>query len=540
MNSNREYSPKSDLMSNKDMGSDIEAENQSPASSYKSSHLEKSFKLDFSPKEGEPRSRHSDDNHSNDDLGTRSMVGDKYNTKTLKRFKKRKHLGNPRDRRSAGQSEQRHRRSKNICILSRLVNTPYIRQRSLHSVVEAVAELQELVKISKKIKEMAMKEKLDPRAGSLTASNLHLDAPNAILSPLSLHSSPSPLRDDYNDSSSSSMDSIETITPITYVPVLGKGEATWFNMEGISHDDLHKISDVCELNTLTVEDLITGDTPDKMEFTGDYFFCSLSYSGAKGWSGRIGLVLTESFVLTIHQDGGSIIQEAISRLQLMQVSQLTAEHIFYTILDISVDSMVHKVRHFQHEVDDLDEIALTITESESASFLRNLTRTRRKVTNFRTNLTLKHTIARTVLSQQYSECFFLRRYYHDVLDNITQAQSRMETARDMISQVNSNIISVLSMHSAESANLTNEVVKKITMFGGIMLPLNFITSAFGMNVRVPYQDRRDTTIFWAILLTLLLFALFLVALYIVSEWYKDRSRVARRNKSLDAEFNEER
>ena len=517
------------------MVSDIECENQSPTtSSYKSPQIEKSFNLEFSPNKDERISRQSEENPSHDELGSRSMVGDKYPMK-VKRYKKRRSSTSARDKKLSGHTEHRTRRSKNICVLSRLVNTPYIRQRSLHSVVEAVAELQELVQRSKKIKELAMKEKLGPRTGSLTAGNLPLEAPSMILSPISLPSSPSPLRDDYNDSSSSSTDSIQTITPISYVPVLGKDEAVWFNMEGISHDDLHKISDVCELNTLTVEDLITGDTPDKIEFTGDYFFCSLSYSGPKGWNGRIGLILTESFVLTIHQDGSSIIQEAITRLQLMQVTQLTAEHIFYTILDIVVDSMVHKVRHFQNEVDDLDEIALTITESESASLLRKLTRTRRRVTNFRTTLTLKHTIARTVLSQQYSECFLLRRYYHDVLDNITQAQSRMETARDMISQVNSNIISVLSMHSAESANLTNEVVKKITMFGGIMLPLNFITSAFGMNVKVPFQERKDTTIFWAILLALMLFALMLVALYFFSEWYHSRERQTKRTRNLDAE-----
>ncbi|KNH06286.1 CorA family magnesium ion transporterr [Perkinsela sp. CCAP 1560/4] len=536
------YSPKKELLQNRPIESD--AENQSPTHSFKDSSPEKSFKIDFSSKEHETQSRMSDDhNSSNDDIGYRSMIWNKEQAKTIKRYKKRRSHGRTISRdqhrskqNSSEQKVSRERRSKSICVLSRLANTPYIRQRILHSVVEAVAELQELVAQSKKIKEITLKEKLGARLGSATATNLPLDGPNAVLSPLSLTSSPR--REEMNESDSSSMESIETITPVSYVPMLGKYEALWFNLEGISHDDLQKISNVCELNTLTVEDLITGDTPDKVEFTGDYFFCSLSYSTPGGWLARIGLVLTESFVLTLHQDSSMIIQEAVSRLQLMQVTLLTAEHIFYTILDIVVDSMVHKVRHFQYEVDDLDELALTITESESGSFLRKLTRTRRKVTNFRSNLTLKHTIARTVLSQQYSECFFLRRYYHDVLDNITQAQSRMEMARDMISQVNSNIISVLSMHSAESANLTNEVVKKITMFGGIMLPLNFITSAFGMNVRVPFQDKRDTSVFWGILLALFCFALFLTVLYFLSEWLNTRIRKQKKSKQFADDFDE--
>ena len=59
------------------------------------------------------------------------------------------------------------------------------------------------------------------------------------------------------------------------------------------------------------------------------------------------------------------------------------------------------------------------------------------------------------------------------------------------------------------ANKTNEIMKVLTYFSTIMLPLTVVTGLFGMNVNFPFAT--NTTAFWCILGAMLL----LMALLIV-------------------------
>jgi len=172
----------------------------------------------------------------------------------------------------------------------------------------------------------------------------------------------------------------------------------------------------------------------------------------------------------------------------MRVTTLTSEIVFYAFLYAVVDTMCTRVIYFLDEVDAVDEIVLLITEGERSDTLKRLTSTCRVAGRLRASMTVTETIVRTLMSQQYANCFSLRHYYRDVLDDVIQTTHRLEQARDVLTQANNNVVSVLSMLSAEHANETNDVMKHLAIIGGIMMPLNLIASIFGMNMRIPYES----------------------------------------------------
>eukprot|EP00759_Apiculatamorpha_spiralis_P007624 PhF_6_TR14886/c0_g1_i1/m.23201/K16073/ALR, MNR; magnesium transporter len=317
------------------------------------------------------------------------------------------------------------------------------------------------------------------------------------------------------------------------IHILGIHEAMWIDVQGATTTDLTVLADACRLTPLTVEDLVTGDTPDKIEYLGEYFFCVLSSDRAEGIS-RIAIVLTERLVVTFHENASWVVVEGMSRLQSMRLTMLTPEAIFYVLLDTVVDTVVERVKKFQLEADSLDEIVLMITEQEQSDTFRRLTSTRKCIGQLRTQLYFKETIVKTVLSPQYSSCFKLRQNYHDVMDNVTQSGMRIESARDVITQANNNVVSILSMRTAEHANRTNDVMKRLTMFGGVIMPMTLVTGIFGMNVRVPYQvdtsGNDNTNAFWAIMASMGLFIILVWVVYKLPCWssHDDRGRLHNR------------
>jgi magnesium transporter len=75
----------------------------------------------------------------------------------------------------------------------------------------------------------------------------------------------------------------------------------------------------------------------------------------------------------------------------------------------------------------------------------------------------------------------LRIYYRDVYDHVVRVVDFVETYRDLLT-------GSLDIYLSAAANRTNEVMKILTIWGTIAMPLLILTSFYGMNVHLPWQD----------------------------------------------------
>ncbi len=75
----------------------------------------------------------------------------------------------------------------------------------------------------------------------------------------------------------------------------------------------------------------------------------------------------------------------------------------------------------------------------------------------------------------------LRLYYRDIYDHIVRVVEFVETYRDLLT-------GSLDIYLSAVANRTNEVMKILTLWGTVALPLLILTSFYGMNVKLPFQE----------------------------------------------------
>jgi magnesium transporter len=71
-------------------------------------------------------------------------------------------------------------------------------------------------------------------------------------------------------------------------------------------------------------------------------------------------------------------------------------------------------------------------------------------------------------------------YLRDVYDHVVRTTEFIETYRDLLS-------GALDIYLSAVANRTNEVMKVLTIWGTIALPMVIITGFFGMNLPLPWQ-----------------------------------------------------
>lgn len=77
----------------------------------------------------------------------------------------------------------------------------------------------------------------------------------------------------------------------------------------------------------------------------------------------------------------------------------------------------------------------------------------------------------------------LRFYYRDVYDHVVRVIDFIETYRDLLT-------GSMDIYLSAVANRTNEVMKILTLWGTIALPLLVLTSFYGMNIPLPFEHSR--------------------------------------------------
>lgn len=73
------------------------------------------------------------------------------------------------------------------------------------------------------------------------------------------------------------------------------------------------------------------------------------------------------------------------------------------------------------------------------------------------------------------------------------------------SRSHSNYLAQISIEMTQTNNEINDVLSKLTALGSILVPMNLVTGAWGMNVQVPGQYQEDLTWFTCIITTILIF-----------------------------------
>jgi magnesium transporter len=79
-------------------------------------------------------------------------------------------------------------------------------------------------------------------------------------------------------------------------------------------------------------------------------------------------------------------------------------------------------------------------------------------------------------------------YLRDVYDHVVRTTEFIETYRDLLS-------GALDIYLSAVANRTNEVMKVLTIWGTIALPMVIITGFFGMNLPLPWQHDPHGTMY---------------------------------------------
>ena len=121
-------------------------------------------------------------------------------------------------------------------------------------------------------------------------------------------------------------------------------------------------------------------------------------------------------------------------------------------------------------------------EQPEPPVLRGIFHLKRRLIDFRRNAAGMRDVMNAIIRRERGLVGDdLDPYFRDVYDHLVRAVELVETQRDLLT-------GSLDIYLSAVANRTNEVMKVLTIYGTLAVPLVIITGFFGMNLHLPWSD----------------------------------------------------
>jgi magnesium transporter len=254
----------------------------------------------------------------------------------------------------------------------------------------------------------------------------------------------------------------------------------WVDMESPTEADERVLLDVFQFHPLTVEDCRENRHYPKIEEFSGYLYFIVHGVRADTSPDRFNTIeldgfLGRNYVITYHHDMFRSINNVKQLLRTSPVScQRGPAFLLHQILDQVVDFYSPVLDDFDDRVDQLEQeiFGLRRPNNQILAQIQDLKRgvlRLRRISTKQMDILLRMSRGEFALIPEE-----MRPFYRDVYDHLVRVVDLAESYRDLISGSLEAYLSVVS-------NRMNEIMKVLTIFSAIMLPLTFIAGVYGMN-----------------------------------------------------------
>ncbi len=280
---------------------------------------------------------------------------------------------------------------------------------------------------------------------------------------------------------------------------------TWIEFQGLSNKDIiEEIGNHFGIHRLWLEDVLNTDHRPKVEEMDNMLFAIIKFISIKQegnivdvQSNQTSIFFGKGFVLCFYDMKDSPFEPIKERLRksIWKIRSLKADYLFYAIIDLLVDQYYIVLEEMG---DCFEELEKRVTANVSKINPADVLALKGEFLFLRkTIFPVKEAISKMIISNHpWIEANTLK-YFKDILDHITQII-------EIIEYYNELSTSLMDFYQNTINQKMNEIMKVLTIFAAIFIPLTFVVGIYGMNFKfMPELDWKYGYLFvWGIVILL--------------------------------------
>lgn len=283
---------------------------------------------------------------------------------------------------------------------------------------------------------------------------------------------------------------------------------TWISLHGLHNTELiDQMGKIFEVPSLILEDILNTDQRPRFSEDEDHLFIilkTLVYNKETRQidTEQVSFIVGRRYLISIQENSNGHFDDVLKRLftPKSRIRNMGADYLCYALIDSIVDGYILNIEEIGVAIEELDKVLLTANTSvvqdiyhykTELSFARKNVRPVKEITtrfnNSNSDLINDSTI----------------KYLHDLDDLMVQSLEAIEIYYTMISDQQ-------NVYATNINNRVNDVMKVLTIFSTIFIPLTFIAGVYGMNFdHIPeLRYHYSYFILWGVMITIVIVMLF--------------------------------
>ncbi len=255
----------------------------------------------------------------------------------------------------------------------------------------------------------------------------------------------------------------------------------WVDSTGPEEGDLERATALFGLHELAVEDVRKHGQRAKLHHYRDHSFVVVYARAPDGDLSEVDIFIGRNWVFTVRErnDHGEMLDLATvkERIEERRDLDVSAGAVLYALLDAVVDDYFQAVDDSEDRLEQVEDTLFREGPPPDGSLQEDLLDIRRDLITFRRRVVPLRDVVLAILRGEIDgisrEALV---YYEDVLDHLLRVIDQIDVQRELVGNV-------VDASLAISGNRMNQVMKKMTSWGAILIVATLVAGIYGMNFR---------------------------------------------------------
>ena len=281
-----------------------------------------------------------------------------------------------------------------------------------------------------------------------------------------------------------------------------KNSVTWLNIDGLHNTEImENIATEFNFDHLVLADVMNTQGRSTLKEHDNCIYVSLKMLQQDAdtkmvYAENLSLIITESFLISFQEKKGDVFEPVRNRIrkQKKRIRNGGPDYLLFALLDVVIDNYIYIISLLGEKIEMLEESLLLDPKAE---IIEEINTYKRELNYIRKNIKptkemiLSLSKVDSNLIQENTELHF-----KELQDNINQASDSTDTYRDILSDQ-------LNIYHTTISSKLNDIMKFLTVFSVIFIPLTFIAGIYGTNFdNVPeLHYKYSYFIMWGVIIT---------------------------------------
>jgi len=280
------------------------------------------------------------------------------------------------------------------------------------------------------------------------------------------------------DSDSLTEDDVKTVKELSVFQ--HRNTVTWINVDGLHNTTIiHEISTAFNLDTLVMAEVLNTDARPRVI---EYDNCALvtvkmlrlDEENQNTVVENLSLILTKSVLISFQEQRGDVFEPVRERIrkQKKRIRNGGTDYLTFALLDIVIDNYLYVMGVLGEKIETLEDTMLLNPNQDVINEINNY---KRELNYLRKSI---KPAKEMIFSLAKTESDFITEstyvHFKELEDNVSQANDATDNYREILSDQ-------LNIYHTTISSKLNDIMKFLTVFSVVFIPLTFIAGIYGTN-----------------------------------------------------------